>query len=283
MKAVLVWTAKAVAVWVALMAGSLLGNMVTTLPASPDSGGVPLTAGQAFLLVNALVALVMAGFGARVTGPFWRRAVSLFVLLYVTETLLSTIESYFFGAFLHLPDGMLAAIAEANAVKSAVAAGVAAALWRGEGTAPAALQGLAWKLLAIALLYVFFYFGAGTAIAWQSAAVRAYYGGGLAIDTFTLLLVQVGRGAIWAGLVWMLARGISGSTASKAVLAGAAFAVIMAAPLLYPNAYMPWAVRQVHLVEIGVSNFLFGLLAVWLLSWSRTHEQRESGTFRRTS
>jgi hypothetical protein len=269
-KSNLIWAAKAVAIWVALLAGSMIGNMATTLPVSADSGSVPLPAGQAFLLVNALVALVLAALGARMTGPLWLRAISLFVLLYVTETLLSTIESFFFGAFLHLPETMLSAIAAANAVKSAVAAGVAAALWRGDGLAPAALQGLYWKLPAIALLYVFFYFGAGTAIAWQSAAVRAYYGDGIAIDRFTLLLVQIGRGAIWAGLVWMLARGLNGSIASKGVLAGAAFAVIMAAPLLYPNAYMPWSVRQVHFVEIGVSNFLFGLLAILLLSWRRT-------------
>jgi hypothetical protein len=84
----------------------------------------------------------------------------------------------------------------------------------------------------------------------------------------------VGRGALWAGLARLLARGLSGSTLTKAMLAGAAFAILMAGPLLYPNALMPWPVRQVHLVEIGVSNFLFGLLAVWLLSWRSAPIQR---------
>jgi hypothetical protein len=268
MKAGLIWAAKAVAIWVALLAGSVLGSLAATLPASPGTDSVPFSTGQALLLVNALVALVLAALGARMTGPVWRRAISLFVLLYVVETLLSTIESYFFGAFLHLPENMLGGIAAANAVKSALAASVAAFLWRGDGDA-AAPGGLAWKLPAIVALYVLCYFGAGYAIAWQSAAVRAYYGDGLAIDNQLLLLVQIGRGAIWAGLVWLLARELRGSPMSKAVLAGAAFAIVMAAPLLYPNPFMPWSVRQVHLVELGVSNFLFGLLAVLLLSWNR--------------
>jgi hypothetical protein len=269
MKETLVWTAKAVAIWAALLAGTVLGSMMATLPAPADSEAVPLGAGQALLLVNALVALVLAALGARMTGPFGLRAASLFLLLYVTETLLSIVESLFFGAFLHLPDGLLGGLAVVNAVKSALAALVAAWLWRGEGEA-AEIGGLAWKLPAIILLYIILYFGAGQFIAWQSAAVRAYYGQGLAIDMGRLVLLQIGRGAVWAGLAWLLARNLRGSALFKAVLSGAALAIIMTGPLLYPNALMPWEVRQVHLVEIGVSNLLFGLLAVLLLSWSRT-------------
>ena len=44
-----------------------------------------------------------------------------------------------------------------------------------------------------------------------------------------------------------------------------AFSVLMALPLLYPNPLMPWPVRQVHLIEVGVSNFLFGVLAALIM------------------
>jgi hypothetical protein len=264
MRQALLWAARALAIWLALLAATVIGAMLVTLPASAAGDG-PLRAGEAFLIVNALSALVLAALAARLTGPFRQRAVILFLLFYLLETLLSTIESLFFGAFLHLPEGLLGAVAILNAVKSALAALVAASLWRG-ASEPAPLGGLAWKLPALILLYIMLYFGAGQFIAWQSAAVRDYYGQGLAIDTPTLILLQAGRGAAWAGLAWLLARHLRGSVPAKALLAGAAFAILMTAPLLYPNALMPWSVRRVHLVEIGVSNFLFGLLAVWLLS-----------------
>jgi hypothetical protein len=277
----LVWAAKALAIWAALLAGSIAGTLLVRLPPGAPGDG-PLDIGQAFLAVNALFAVVLASLSCRLTGPFWQRTATLFLLLYLVETLLSIVESLFFGAFLNLPEGLLGGLAVVNAVKSALAALVAAALWRGEGEA-AAIGGLAWKLPAVVLLYIMLYFGAGQFIAWQSAAVRAYYGQGLAIDTGRLVLLQVGRGAVWAGLAWLLARTLRAPPLAKALLSGAAFAILMAGPLLYPNALMPWGVRQVHLVEIGVSNFLFGLLAVWLLSWSGTHDQGEGGTVRRTA
>jgi hypothetical protein len=281
MKQGLIQAAKALALWAALLAGSMAGGMAATLPVAATGDG-PLGIGQAFLLVNALFALVLAPIAARLTGPYLRRAAVLFLLLYLAETLLSTIESWFFGPFLHLPAGLLGGLAVINAIKSALAALVAAWLWRSEGEAPA-IGGLAWKLPAIVFLYILLYFGAGELIAWQSASVRLYYGQGLAIDTGRLVLLQAGRGAIWAGLAWLLARTLGGSPLAKALLTGAAFAIVMTAPLLFPNALMPWAVRQVHLVEIGVSNFLFGLLAILLLSWSFGHDQGKSGTLRRTA
>jgi hypothetical protein len=276
MKQGAIWAAKALAIWAALLAGSIAGTLVMPLPVSAAGDG-PLSVGQAFIAANALFALVLASLGGRLIGPFWTRAVTLFLLLYLVETLLSIVESMFFAAFLNLPAGLLGGLAAVNAVKSALAALAAAALWRGEGEA-ATIGGLPWKLPAIIALYILLYFGAGQFIAWQSAAVRAYYGQGLAIETGRLVLLQIGRGAVWAGLAWLLARGLRGTPPSRALLAGAAFAIFMTAPLLYPNGLMPWAVRQVHFVEIGVSNFVFGLLAVLLLCRGGTRDARENGT-----
>lgn len=284
MKKELVWAAKAAALWAALIVGNVAGGLLVTLPApSAQAADGPLGPGQALLLVNALFALVLAALAQRMAGPAWQRAASLFAILYTAETLLSAIEGVFFGAYLHMPAGLQGAVAAINAIKSAAVILAVFWLWRGQGPAATAPAGLAWKLPLIAPLYVVFYFGAGFLIAWQSEAVRAYYLNGAGIDNQAVALLQLGRGAIWAGLAWLLARSLSGSAAARGILAGIAFAVFMDAPLLYPNPFMPWAVRQVHLVEIGVSNFLFGLLAVWLLSWSGTHEQRESGAVRTTS
>jgi hypothetical protein len=37
------------------------------------------------------------------------------------------------------------------------------------------------------------------------------------------------------------------------------------APLLLPNAYMPVPIRIAHSIEVGVSNFLYGLAVAWLV------------------
>jgi hypothetical protein len=63
------------------------------------------------------------------------------------------------------------------------------------------------------------------------------------------------------------AASLTGGVWRRALLTGAAFSVLMALPLLYPNPLMPWPVRQVHLVEVGVSNFLFGIVVSLLLLW----------------
>ncbi len=257
--------AKTVANWAVLVVGSMLGSSLFGLTAPVAAGDGPLSAGQAFLAVNALAALLLSALAARMTGPMWRRIALLFLLLFCLETLLSQIEAWFFGQWLGLPEGLLPALAGSDAVKALAASAAAAWLWRsGEPTGPLP-TGLAWKLPVIVAGYILAYFAAGYFIAWQSEEVRAFYGDGVEIDTPRLLLLQAGRGALWAALALAAAWSLAGRPLHNALLTGAAFAVFMAAPLLYPNGFMPWSVRSVHLVEIAVSNFLFGLLAVLLL------------------
>jgi ABC-type Co2+ transport system permease subunit len=61
--------------------------------------------------------------------------------------------------------------------------------------------------------------------------------------------------------VLLLVRALRGSLWEKAALLGLALSVIMDLQLLFPNPVMPWPVRSVHMVEVGVSNFVFGVLA----------------------
>ena len=265
MREMAIQAAKIVALWLVLIVASMLGSTLFGLTGPVVAGDGPLSVGQAFLVVNALAAVVLGALAARMTGPMWRRAALLFLLLYCLETLLSQIEALFFGQWLGMPEGLLPALAGSDAVKALAASAAAAWLWRvREPTGPVP-TGLAWKLPVIVAAYIFAYYTAGYFIAWQSEAVRAFYGNGVEIDNATLLLVQVGRGAIWAALALAAGWSLAGPPLHRGVLTGAAFAVFMAVPLLYPNAFMPWPVRSVHLVEIAVSNFLFGLFAVLLL------------------
>jgi hypothetical protein len=115
-----------------------------------------------------------------------------------------------------------------------------------------------------ALSYVFFYFAAGM-IAWPF--LKFFYEGRAMPAVAQVALLQVFRGAALSLIVWLIARNEPGGRGRAAFSAGLTLSVIGGvAPLMVPdNPYLPDAVRHVHLVEVGVSNFLFGALAVWLM------------------
>jgi len=132
------------------------------------------------------------------------------------------------------------------------------------------------KLIIAAVIYVVLYFTFGYFIAWQSPALRAYYGGGNSNGFLTqlhetwqatpwLFPFQFLRGLLWTLLVLPIIRMLRGQSLEKAVVVGLLLSVVIS-QLLLPNPLMPYEVRMRHLVETASSNFLFGCLVVWLLN-----------------
>lgn len=256
------WAGKVLALWAALAAATALTGFIPLQPAPPETVDGPLGPLTAMLIINAFAALAMAGLAAGLIVSGWRRFAVLFVVLFSVETGLSWIEAVFFNDFVKMSAAALVGMAVSGLIKAAIGAGAAALLWRRPADAePRAPVGYVRPILLTGL-YVVLYFAAGATVAWSSAAVRAYYGDGLDIDIAKLALLQLARGAIWTGLAAMLAVTMRGRTLVVAGLVGAAFGVLMAAPLLYPSAVIPWPVRQVHLVELMLVNFVFGALAI---------------------
>ena len=265
---------KIVLLGLALLAGEIAGGMIAEAllhpPAMAMTHDGPLDLTQALLLMTAAYALALALYAARLRGGFISRTAALFAILYVTGSALSVIETVYFNSYVKLPTILLEQTALTSLIQAAIAAPVAAALWRGAtgdaGTINAeTISGLGWRLALIIPLYIAFYFGAGQFVAWQGAALRAYYDQAQHIDRAQLALLQVVRGAIWAGLTWMSVRQLTGRPLARALTIGVVFAVIMVMPLVIPNPYMPWDVRKMHFLEIASSNFLFGILAAGLL------------------
>jgi hypothetical protein len=124
---------------------------------------------------------------------------------------------------------------------------------------------LAFRIGAMALIYVVLYFGAGFFIAWQSAAVRAYYDNGSQISLLPTIGFQIFRGTLWALVSLFILARLKGSLLSRALAMAVLFAVMTDAQLLYPNPVLPWAVRQAHLVEVGISEFLYGVVVTLVL------------------
>jgi hypothetical protein len=256
---------KAGVLWLGLVFGQGLGGwlFLRTTPVFAVDG--PLDATQAMLTVCAADALILTLLAYTMQARGWALGFVLSALLFGVQTGQALIEAVVFRADVRMSFATLASVAEAAVLRDALAGAAIALLWRGAGTTSRSLRGLAWKVPVVALLYVGCYFSAGRLIAWQSPAVRAFYAHVQHLDTTLLVAVQFGRGLVWCGLAWLLARGLAGSPRRAAMLTGLAFSGFMTFQALYPNPVMPWPVRAVHMMEVGVSNFIFGALAALIL------------------
>jgi hypothetical protein len=210
-----------------------------------------------------VILVVIAG-SMRARG--WTLGLVLAGVLLSVQTGQSLIEAAVFGRDVRLSSALMFGVAATAVLRGAFAAAMIARLWRGRAHGPAArLTGLVWKLPLIAILYVLCYFTAGALIAWPSPAIRAYYAHVGQIDSGFLWAVQFGRGLVWAGLAVLLIRGLAVPAWRSALLTGLAFSGFMTPQLLYPNPVMPWAVRSMHMIEVGTSNLVFGALAALIL------------------
>lgn len=271
MKSFAIRLLKAAALWLVLIIGQIAGGalFLQSMPAFANDG--PLDVNQAVLVVNGLVAAILAMLAGALRPRGSRLGLLLATVLFGVGSLQALIEVVVFNSSIHMPMALLLDSGAASLV-SAVLAGVAIALlWRGKGeSAGPRLHGLTWKFPVIAVIYVGCYFLAGAEIAWRSAAVRAFYAdvgltNPLSLHAIPLDAIQFGRGLIWCGLALLLARNLSGPASRKAVLTGLALSLFMAPWLLFPNPFMPWPVRAAHIVETGSSNFIFGAIAGLIL------------------
>lgn len=256
-------------IWVAILAGSILAALLLGLDNEEVADDGPLSGGQAFLIVNGLHALVLAAIATRASVSGWSLGALLGATLFLAQSFLLLIEALYFAGSVDAPLEELIASGVITLTSAGCIAIFAGLFWR-RGRAPISFDLSPPKLIlpiaAVALLYVFAYFTAGYFIAWAVPDVRAYYGEGLDIDLVPLLAFQLLRGAIWALLALAIVRNMDAGRVMSAVIVGAAFSVLAAAQLLYPNTFMPWNVRLPHLIEVGISNFLFGAIAAMVLA-----------------
>jgi hypothetical protein len=115
------------------------------------------------------------------------------------------------------------------------------------------------------LAYVVFYIVAGLAI---SPLIMDFYRSRPMPDPgFVVLMQLVVRGPVLMGIVLLVTRATGAGRVKGALESGVVLSVLGGvAPLLIPNPWMPDAIRFAHLGEVGVSNFLYGLLVGWLLA-----------------
>jgi hypothetical protein len=271
--------------------GVAYGLLISAVPADPTASESFVPPAVAPFVMTALHTAVMGWLILRSRLRGWGLAALMTAVFFGVQTLMPQVESWLFqassGMAAHLPSEMIPRIVLAGLLHACLWIPLAVWIlgrWKSDGTAErnprpslaASLKG--WKLPVAAIAYVFVYFLFGYYIAWRSPAVRAYYGGSdpgtfwvqfleVLRDTPWLPLAQVVRGAAWTLIGAIVLRSMRGGVLEKALAVGALFSM-MAAGLLLPNPYMPYAVRMAHLVETASSNFLFGVFVGWLFTES---------------
>jgi hypothetical protein len=243
--------------------------------------GVPSAPGALpwMMVGNLLVAGVMMGIARRLRGPVWSRTGVLFAVSFGIAAN-NLIEGLYF-----LSDVPIARLLSHSFLIWAAFA-LLLARWPGEASPalPAAGAGRSipsWvaRLVVCDLAYVVFYIVAGLAI---SPLIMEFYRSRPMPDPgFVLAMQLVLRGPVLIGVVLLVTRATGSGRAIGALGAGVVLSVLGGiAPLLIPNPWMPDAIRFAHLGEVGVSNFLYGLLVGWLLGASEAARAPVSGSSR---
>jgi hypothetical protein len=217
----------------------------------------------------------------------WGLAGAIFVGMYGISTVATQAETLFFLSN-KLPHGMIRTIFLQGAITAALFAPLAVLLlgkWRASSrplTAswPARLHApsLATALAVIVVAFVFLYMFFGYYVAWQSPAVRQYYGGPEQPSFFAALKdglmhnpwlypLQVFRALLYAACMYPLIHMLR-VTRWEAALAMAFFLSVWTTILLLPNPLMPPDVAYAHFRETLGFSIVFGGLAGWLLSES---------------
>ena len=270
------------------VAGGVVG-FASDSQASGQSGASTLI----LLAVCLLQVIVMTHLILRSRWTGWRLAAAVLFIFYGVTTFMPQIESAVF--LTRLPPGTLPRLFLMG-VLIAVPFSVLAVLILGKRRAEAVdtepntrlimpASEWMWKLAVIAVVYVILYFTFGYFVAWRHPGVAEYYGGidpgsfvaqmsTVLRNTPWLVPFQIVRAMCWVALALPVIRMLKGKWPETALSIGLLFAVVMNAPLLLPNPYMPEPVRMAHLVETASSNLIFGVIVGWLLTRHDSEEQR---------
>ena len=128
------------------------------------------------------------------------------------------------------------------------------------------LIGWFWRILVADILYLLLYIIAGLVLTIVYPQLLQFYEG--KIPSFDILInTQLFiRGFIFIGIALLMLRTLNISVVKKAILIGLTFAILGGiAPLIPPSELMPAYVRLGHGFEVGISNFIYGILLTLLL------------------
>lgn len=127
--------------------------------------------------------------------------------------------------------------------------------WRNNGQHPSSPSLTPLRLVAAAICYAALYLTAGMVV---FPFVKEFYATKTLPSLSTVIGLQLIRGSLYVLYAWLWLRL---APRNAGFVLGVVYAILGGvAPLLVDNPWMPGEVRMPHLIEVGVSNFLFGLV-----------------------
>ena len=246
----------------------------------PEPPGDPARAASIMLICCFIQATLLALFIRRSRWSGLKLVLTITVIWILGGAVLSQMDTLWF-----MPETgfeFVAKIVVATSLQAVLFSLVAVWLlgkWQSEIPAqPLDANAATWvkAFLVLAVLHVVLYFTCGYYIAWQSAELREFYGGGTADGFYAqmaslvendpwLFPFQFLRGLIWALVASLLAVSLQGSRYVDALISATVVVALFSLMLALPNPLMPDAVRHAHLVETIISRGIFTFIAVWIL------------------
>ncbi len=225
-----------------------------------------------------LQSIVLSYILVRATWHGWKLLLTLFLVYWGITVFQTEIESVVFLQYLVsvIPANDLPRLILNGTIIAALVAILAVFIhdkWTAQTEAVEKVERLphspwqwAWKLTALALIYlvIYFLFGALVAKPLAGAAFDEFYGN-LQLPVW-ILPFQLFRGIVWVAITLPLIRTMKGTRAQVGLGVALLLSVPISSLVLPPNPFLPPAIRLAHLVELFTSMFLFGWLDVWILT-----------------
>ena len=193
--------------------------------------------------------------------------IAIFILIFVISHLLTLIEAIAFG--FDVPKWQLFI---SGILSSSIFSVLLVFIFRKmnktniipEGFSNQLFISIIWRIVVLALIYMVIYTIAGMIVL---PFVKDFYAT-LSIPGLSFLLpLQILRGALYVVACLYLILNAKGSRIEKAIWIGLAFSILGGiAPLLLPNPIMPLEIRIAHGFEVGISNFIFGVIVVYFFT-----------------
>ena len=256
--------------------------------------------GQVMLLVCALNALILAYLALRSRWHGWRLVGAIFLAQYGIETFMPQIETVVFNQALQLPTAEIVSLFITGFLRALIFAPLAVwllgkfrtdnAVARSNNALHLSIREWAMRLTLLAALYMVIYFLFGYFVAWQSPALRQFYSGSTSILPFFthmaqtlrgdpwLAPIQFGRGYLWVLVVLPVVRMFRGGVWETGFALALLLAVLLTDFILFPNPFMPEAVRMAHFSELWSSMALFGVLIGWILLFNSQRRAPEASS-----
>lgn len=121
-------------------------------------------------------------------------------------------------------------------------------------------------ILSISYYFIYILFGSYVLLPLAGKEAFNQYYGGLQLPSW-FPLFQMARGIIWVLIALPVISNFKGRVHEIAIAIGLSYSILMGINLLIPTPIMPERIRLAHFVEVMSSNFLFGIIVAYVITW----------------